>query len=75
MATKRARAAELRNLASSELKAQIEQLRQELWLQRMKARDGSLQQTHHLSAGRRHIARIRTVLNEQERATAGSAKG
>ena len=69
MATKRPKTSELRGLPAAELRQQIQQLRQELWQQRLKARDGSLQQTHQLGAARRHIARIETVLSEQ-RATA-----
>ena len=65
MATKRIRAKDLRGMSTQELREQMAQLRQDLWQQRMKARDGGLQQTHHLSAGRRHLARINTILNEQ----------
>ena len=69
MATaKRPKAQELRGLPAADLKAQVEQLRQELWQQRLKVREGALQQTHQLRAARRQIARIATVLNEQQRA-------
>ncbi len=73
MATKRISAKDLRVQSAIELKEQIEQLRQDLWQQRLKAREGSLQQTHQLSAGRRYIARINTILNEQRKPT--SSKG
>ena len=73
MAAKRTHAKDLRTQSPQELRDQIEQLRQDLWHQRLKARDGGLQQTHQLSAARRHIARIQTVLNEQRPST--SSKG
>ena len=69
MAVKRVRAKDLRVQSAQELRDQIEQLRQDLWQQRLKARDGGLQQTHQLSIARRHIARIQTVLNEQRPST------
>lgn len=65
MAEKRLHAKELRAMPEADLKAQLETLRRELWLQRMKVKDGSLQQTHQLRAGKRHIARILTVLAQQ----------
>ena len=68
-AAKRPKAHELRGLPSADLRAQVQQLRQELWQQRLKVREGSLQQTHELRAARRQIARVATVLNEQQRAT------
>lgn len=67
---------ELRTLPSAELQHQIEKLRSELWQQRLKARDGALQQTHQLNAMRRQIARIQTVLSEQKRSAAvGATRG
>ena len=56
---------ELRGLGPAELQAQLEKLRQELWDQRVKAKEGALQQTHQLSEARRQIARIQTILREQ----------
>ena len=74
MAVKQPKAKELRTMPADDLRQQIAQLRQELWQQRLKARDGSLQQTHQLSAARRQVARIQTVLREQQGAVA-PAKG
>ncbi len=74
MATKRPKAKDLRAMLAADLEQQVAQLRQELWQQRLKARDGSLQQTHQLSAARRQVARIQTVLREQQGAMA-PAKG
>ena len=54
----------LRGLPADDLKTQLGKLRQELWHHRLKARDGSLQQTHLLRAARRQIARVQTVLRE-----------
>ena len=69
MAAKKIRAKDLRAQSDQELRDQIAQLRQDLWQQRMKAREGSLPQTHHLSAGRRQIARIHTILSEPRSST------
>lgn len=74
MATKRMSAKDLRAQSAQELRDQIVALRQDLWQQRMKAREGGLQQTHQLSAGRRHLARINTVLNEQRSHTPSKGK-
>ena len=74
MAAKRPGVKELRAQSAEELRQHVEQLRQELWQQRLKARDGSLQQTHQLSEARRQIARIHTILKEQ-RGAAAPVKG
>ena len=65
MAEKRPSTQELRAVPEAELAGQVEQLRRELWQHRLKAKDGSLQQTHVLPALKRHIARIHTVLRER----------
>ena len=62
MVEKRPHAKELRAMPEADLKAQLEIIRRELWQQRLKVKDGSLQQTHHLRTGKRQIARILTVL-------------
>ena len=59
-------AKELRGMTAPDLHGQLEKLRRDLWQLRLKAKDGSLQQTHELAAMRRQIARIHTVLNEQQ---------
>ncbi len=56
---------ELRGLPATDLQSQIEKLQQEMWQHRLKAREGSLQQTHLLSKARRQIARLRTIQKEQ----------
>ena len=67
MADKRPRAKELRELPETDLAAQLDTLRQELWRHRIKARDGALQQTHQIPAVKRQIARVQTVLNAKPR--------
>ena len=65
------RAKDLRALPEADLNAQLDQLRREIWQNRLKARDGSSAQTHQRPALKRQIARILTVLQEQK-ATARS---
>ena len=65
MATTKPKTKELRGLPEAELRSQLQALRQELWELRVKARDGSLQQTHLLLGARRQAARVHTVLREQ----------
>ncbi len=67
MADKRPDAKTLRGLPEGEVRAQLSQLRNELWQGRLKARDGSLQQSHHLPVIRRQIARIETILSEKRK--------
>ncbi len=62
MAEKRLGAKELRGLSAADLQTKLQGLKQDLWQARLKAREGALQQTHQLSAARREIARIMTVL-------------
>jgi len=56
---------ELWTLPQAELHAQLLKARQTLWQDRLRAREGALQQTHELRRTRRHIARVQTVLNAQ----------
>ena len=65
MATTRPKIKELRAMPDAELAATLEGLRQALWQQRGKVRDGSSQQTHEVTALKRQIARILTVRQEQ----------
>ena len=60
------RTSELRALPDADLTAQLEKLRRDMWQNRLKAKDGSSQQTHQLLAFRRQIARIQTVLTERK---------
>lgn len=65
MAQKSLTTKELRALTEKELAEQLQQRGAELWQYRMKAKDGSLQQTHLLRVTRRQIARLNTLLKEQ----------
>ena len=65
MAEKLPKVKDLRALPTTELQGQLQSLRQELWQHRLKAKDGSLQQTHQLRLVRRQIARVQTLLREQ----------
>ena len=66
------RAKDLRALTAADMNGQLETLRKQLWEQRIKAKDGALQQTHGLRLMRRQIARVQTVLREQARKTPGA---
>lgn len=66
MADKMPTVKELRGLPAAELQSHIEKLQQDMWQHRLKAREGSLQQTHLLSRARRQIARLRTIQREQQ---------
>jgi ribosomal protein L29 len=57
-------AKDLRILPGADIRAHLAKLRRELWQHRLKLQDGSLQQAHQLSAMKRQIARIHTVLRE-----------
>ena len=63
------RTSELRALPEADLNAQLEKLRRDMWQSRVKAKDGSSQQTHRLLAFRRQIARIQTLLTERKAAS------
>ena len=66
MATKRPSTKDLRALPDADIRQQLDALRQELWQSRLKAKEGSLQQTHQIPAARRQIARIHTLLAERK---------
>ena len=63
-AAKQKKMKEIRGQSAEDLRSQIEELRRDLWQQRIKAKDGSLQQTHGIGATRRQIAKRLTVLSE-----------
>lgn len=67
MADKLSDMKELRELSGTDIQEQLGKLRAELWQQRLKAREGALQQTHQMLHIRRQIARIQTVLSQQRR--------
>ena len=65
MAQKLPKTKDLRALPDPEIRTELEKLRQEQWQHRLKAKDGSLQQSHHLPLIKRQIARILTVIRER----------
>ena len=65
MAEKELLAKDLRALPAADLASQLQKLREELWHYRLKAKDGSLQQTHLVRGVRRRIARVQTVMRQR----------
>ena len=74
MAESRVTTKDLRALPADDLKTQLISLRKDLWHHRLKARDGSLQQTHLLSRLRRQIARVQTILRQLSTPSARAAR-
>ena len=56
---------EMRAMPATELRGRIDGLKQEMWKQRIKAKSGALQQVHQISAMRKQIAQIETMLSQQ----------
>lgn len=67
MAEKSPQAKALRGVPATELVAQREKLRREIWQSRIKTAEGAQPQTHRVRVMRRQIARIETVLRETAR--------
>ena len=65
MAEKRPSAKELCALPQTDLRDQVAKLRQELWQQRVKMKEGAVQQMHQGRVIRRQIARVLTVMRAQ----------
>ena len=63
---------ELRNLKSGELEAKLADSREELMKLRFQQVTGQLTDTSHLRILRRDIARMQTILREQQKAEAGT---
>ena len=61
---------DLRALPEADLRGQLDKLRRELWQQKIKLREGALQQTHVVRQLRRQIARVSTVLGDARRIAA-----
>ena len=66
MADTRPSAKELRALPETDLREQAAKLRQELWQQRVKIKEGAVQQTHQGRVIRRQIARVLTIARQQQ---------
>lgn len=61
------KAAELKDKSADELRKELLELRREQFNLRMQAATGQLAGTHQFREVRRDIARVKTVLREQER--------
>jgi len=55
----------LREMTAADLIGQLKDLRDRLWEDRAKVRQGGMQQTHQLRVTRRQMARVQTVLREK----------
>ncbi|MDJ0919389.1 MAG: 50S ribosomal protein L29 [Woeseiaceae bacterium] len=66
-------AAELRDKSVEELSAELVELRREQFNLRMQAATGELEQNHQHSRVRKDIARVKTILNEKQRAAGEEA--
>lgn len=62
------KASELRKKSGNDLREELHGLLREQFNLRMQRGSGQLTQTHQLGRVRRDIARVKTVLNEKERA-------
>jgi large subunit ribosomal protein L29 len=60
------KAAELRNLSMSELEARLDEAKEEYFNLRFQHESGQLEDVSRLRITRRNIARIKTVIREQE---------
>ena len=58
---------ELRQKSVAELQTQLQQLRKDQFGYRMQQSTGQLGQTHLVSAVKRDIARVKTVITEKQR--------
>ena len=65
MATPGTNLKDLRGMSDADLQTQVTKLRQEIWHERVKLREGAAQQSHQIRRARRQIARILTILKEQ----------
>jgi large subunit ribosomal protein L29 len=65
------KAAELRNLSISELEARLDEAKEEYFNLRFQHESGQLEDVSRLRMTRRNIARILTVIREQEFAEVG----
>ncbi len=66
------KANELRSKSATELADELKELTKEQFNLRMQKGTGQLSQTHRIRAVRRDIARVKTILNELNKASAAS---
>jgi large subunit ribosomal protein L29 len=69
------RISEIRALATPEIESKLDDAREELFKLRFQFRTGQLTDYSRLSAGRRTVARLATVLRERELAAQLAAQG
>lgn len=65
MAEKTTGVAAFRVLNEADIQEKLQAARKQLWDTRQKLRAGTVQQTHHVRALRKDIAKMHTVLNER----------
>lgn len=63
--------AKLRGMSVEELRKEEQGLREEVWKLRLQMTTGQLQDPHKVRDARRSLARVLTLIGEQERAAAG----
>ena len=56
---------ELNNMTIDELQTELLSLRKDQFTLRMKKASGSLDKTHHVTAVRRAVARVKTIMTEK----------
>ncbi len=66
------KANELRSKSATELAEELKELTKEQFNMRMQKGTGQLSQTHRIKSVRRDIARVKTILNELNKVSAGS---
>ena len=64
----------LRAMPTADLVARGDALRRERWEHRLKIAEGSVRQTHRLRLLKRQLARVLTVLREQQAAVGAKGK-
>jgi large subunit ribosomal protein L29 len=67
------KAAELRDMTPDQLREKLVALKKEAFNMRFQAASGQAEQTHKMTAVRRNVARVKTILN-QKAVTAASAE-
>ncbi len=69
------KAAELRDMTPDQLREKLVALKKEAFNMRFQAATGQAEQTHKMTAVRRNVARVKTILNQKAVAAAASETG
>lgn len=69
------KAAELRDMTPDQLREKLVALKKEAFNMRFQAATGQAEQTHKMTAVRRSVARVKTILNQKAVAAAASETG